>query len=168
MPEDRYKASINKVKKEMPDVSDVDVQPTGFFGRLLSGGGDASGTRAVASPWTGNVSYNPGAMSKLSPDEMDNVFTHELTHSRQIRNTPYLGRAANVFKSMLPGFLGGDESYTQRPREMEAYQAERDRTARLGLRNMPDPVSGAKDIELLPTPDISKRQAMFNRLRGIR
>lgn len=157
-----YSKSITKVKKEMPDVADVDVQPAGFLGSLFN----RSGVRASASPWTGNVTYNPNEMGRLSPDEQENVFAHELTHSRQIRNTPYLQRFMNVGRSLLPGFLGGDEEYTQRPREMEAYQAERDRTSRLGLRNIPDPVSGARDIELLPNPDMSKRLAMFNRLRG--
>jgi hypothetical protein len=161
-----YSANIKKIKQEMPDVSDVDVQPAGPIARFFS----KAGSRATANPFTGNVTYYPQQMEAegLSPEAINNVFTHELTHSRQIQNTPLLQRFANVGRSLLPGFLGGDESYYERPREMEAYQAERDRTARLGLRNIPDPMTGARDIELPSPVNLSKRQAMFDRLRGTR
>ena len=158
-----YTKAIRKVKQENPDVADVSIEPSGFLSKFLSSGANAS-----ASPWTGNITYNPNMMNRMSPDEAENIFTHELTHSRQIKNTPYLQRFLNVGKSLLPGFAGGEEEYYQRPRELEAFQAEKDRTARMNLRNIPDPMTGRKDIELYKMPDISKRQAMFNRLRGVR
>lgn len=151
-----YIKATKKVRQEMPDVSNVPIEPAGFFGRLF--GGNAS---ATASPWTGNVSYNPEVMNRLSQDRAENVFAHELTHSRKIRNTPYLQRLMNVGRSMIPGM---EESYYNRPREMEAYQAERDRSTRLGLPNMPDPITGRRDIEL-PRALSPRRKVinMFNR-----
>lgn len=137
----------------MPDVSNVSIEPAGFFGKLL--GGQAI---ATTSPWTGNVTYNPDIMSKLRPEEVENTLTHELTHSRQILGTPAWQRPINVIKSLLPGF---DEPYYQRPREMEAWQAERDRSMRLGLRDMTDPQTGGQDIELPPPSRRRKTLAMF-------
>lgn len=150
-------AAIKKVRGEQPDQADTSIEPAGFFGRLLGGKADAS-----ASPWTGAVTYNEPNMDKLSQPQAENVIAHELTHSRQIQNTPYLGRLANVVKSMIPGL---DESYYQRPREMEAYQTERDRNMRLG-QNLPDPASGATDIQLPPPSSRRKMMAMFTNDRG--
>lgn len=161
-----YLKAIKKVKQEMPDQSQTSVEPSGFLGKFLSRGANAS-----TNPFTGNVSYNPEVMQKMSPDEMENTFAHELTHSRQIQAKPWMQRFTDVGRSMLPGFLGGgDEEYYQRPREMEAYQAEKNRTSRLNLRGMQDPMTGARDINL-PADNpmqISKRKAMFDRLRGVR
>lgn len=150
-----YLKSIQKVREEQPDVSGVSIEPSGFFGKLF--GGRAT---ATASPWSGDISYNPDNMSGMSPDQIENILTHELTHSRQIQNTPYLSRFTNVLKSMIPGM---DESYYNRPREMEAYQSERDRSSRLGLPNMADPVTGRKDIELPPISKRIKTMSMFDR-----
>jgi len=161
-----YNKVIKKVKQEMPDQAATSVEPSGFLGKFLSRGANAS-----TSPWTGNVSFNPEMMDKMSPDEMENTFTHELTHSRQIQEKPWMNRFLDVGKSMLPGFLGGgDESYYQRPRELEAFQAEKDRTLSHNIRNMPDPMNARRDIELPreDTMQISKRKAMFDRLKGIR
>jgi len=161
-----YIKAIKKVKKEMPDQAATGVEPSGFLGKFLSRGANAS-----TNPFTGNVSYNPDMMQRMSPDETENTFAHELTHSRQIQAKPYLNRFTDVMKSMVPRFMGGgDEEYYQRPREMEAFQAERDRTSRMGLRGMPDPTTGARDINLSSENPmiISKRKAMFDRLKGIR
>lgn len=145
-------ASIQKIKEENPDQASTPVQPAGFFGKLLAGNAEAT-----TSPWTGAVSYNQEKMNNLSAPEQENILTHELVHSRQIQQTPYINRLANFAKSMIPGM---DESYYNRPREMEAYQAERDRNMRLG-QQMPDPISGAKDIELPPVSPRRKIMAMF-------
>lgn len=161
-----YNKVIKKVKQEMPDQAATSVEPSGFLGRFLSRGANAS-----TNPFTGSVSFNPDMMDKMSPDEMENTFTHELTHSRQVQDTPFLSRFGNVAKSMLPGFLGGgDEEYYQRPRELEAFQAEKNRTLSHNLRDMPDPMNARRDINL-PSESpmaISKRKAMFDRLRGVR
>ena len=161
-----YLKAIKKVKQEMPDQAATSVEPSGFLGRFMSRGANAS-----TNPFTGSVNYNPDVMQRLSPDEMENTFAHELTHSRQIQAKPWLQRFTDVGKSMLPGFLGGgEEEYYQRPREMEAFQAERDRTASHNLRGMPSPTTGQNDIDL-PSENpmvISKRKAMFDRLKGIR
>lgn len=145
-----YSLPIKKVRQEMPDQAETPIEPAGPIGRFF--GGNAI---ATASPWTGSVSYNPEAMSKLSPPEIENTLAHELTHSRQIQNTPYWQRPLNVIRSMIPGM---DESYYQRPREMEAYQTERDRNLRLG-QSLPDPVTGGQDIQL---PPVSRRRSVLD------
>ena len=161
-----YLKAIQKVKKEMPDQAQTSIEPSGFLGKFMSRGANAS-----TNPFTGNVNYNPEAMQFDSPEENENTFAHELTHSRQIQAKPYLTRFTDVAKSMLPGFLGGgEEDYYHRPRELEAFQAEKDRTSRMGLRGMPDPMTNRGDIEL-PKDNlmqISKRKAMFDRLKGYR
>lgn len=146
--------SIAKIRKEMPDQANTPIEPQGFFGRMFTN----PQARATASPWTGNVSYNPEAMSQLTPDQADNVFTHELTHSRQVQQMPYLQRLMGVGRAMIPGM---EENYWQRPRELEAYQAEKDRSTRLGLPNMEDPISGARDIELPAPSQRRKVMSMF-------
>jgi len=150
-----YIKSIQRVRQEQPDQARTPIEPTGWLGKLF--GGKAT---ATASPWSGDISYNSDNMNNLSQDQSDNIFTHELTHSRQIQNTPYLERFTNALKSIIPGM---DEDYHNRPREMEAYQAERDRSSRLALPNMADPVTGRRDIELPPISRRNKVMSMFDR-----
>jgi hypothetical protein len=152
-----YKAAIKKVREEQPDVAQIPIEPAGFLGRILGGRNEA-----VTNPFTGSVSYNPANMEKLSPEQTENIFAHELTHSRQVQNTPYFSRLTNVMRSMIPG---QDESYYQRPREMEAFQTERDRNLRYGY-SQPDPITQARDIELPPVSPRRKMMAMFTNDRN--
>lgn len=161
-----YQKSIKKIQKENPDVANVKVKPGNWFDRMMTG----SSVRATASPWTGNVTYFPERMQKegMSDDQIDNTFHHELQHSRQTLGMNPMQRLMSVGRSML-----GQEPYGERPRELEAFQAERDRSARLGLR-VPSPYTGARDIQLpaeRPMPPISKRRqvmGMFTNDRPMR
>jgi hypothetical protein len=131
--------SIKKIRGENPDLANTSIEPVGWLGRMLMGSAEA-----ITNPWTGNVSYDPNKMQQLSPNENENILTHELTHARQVGNTPYLQRLMGVGRSML----GMDDSYYDRPRELEAFQSERNRTLSQKLPDMKDPVTGRGDIQL--------------------
>jgi hypothetical protein len=156
-----YEKSIKKVRAENPDVADVAVKPGNWFDRMMT----AKGVRATASPWTGNVTYFPERMASEGMDEnqIENTLTHELTHSRQTRAMNPLQRLFAVGRSIL----GGEEEYGQRPRELEAFQAEKDRSRRLGLR-VPSPYTGARDIQLPPMSARRKALDTFAQERKIR
>lgn len=158
-----YPKSIKKVKAENPDVANVAVKPGNWLDRMMTG----KNVRATASPWTGNVTYFPERMARegMNDDQIENALTHELTHSRQTRAMNPFQRIFSVGRSML-----GEEPYAQRPRELEAFQSEKDRSKRLGL-SLPDPYTGAKDI---PLPPMSKRRALIDnfareqQIRGVK
>lgn len=126
----------------MPDVKKVKVSPreSSFLTRFMM----PRGATAVTNPFTGNITYNPEVMAGYTPDELEQVIAHELTHVRQTQNTPWWKTAGEIFSMPF------EEEYYKRPREMEAYQAERDRATRLKLPNMVDPVHGTRDIYLRP------------------
>lgn len=134
--------AYSKVSGEMPNVKKVKVSPRGssFLTRFMM----PRGATAVTNPFTGNITYNPEVMAGYTPDELEQVMAHELKHVEQTQNTPWWKTAAEIFNMPF------EEEYYKRPREMEAYQHERDRATRLKLPNMIDPVHGTRDIYLRP------------------
>lgn len=159
-----YPKAIKKIQQENPDVADATFYEAGPIARLFAN----RNARAIANPFTGNVTYFPDRMQQMSDPEAENVFAHELQHARQIRQQPMLRRIFNTFASP---FI--DEEYGMRSRELEAFQAERDRSRRLGY-NLPDPYTGARDINLPPQmPPLSQRRqnidrfAQEKRIRGL-
>jgi hypothetical protein len=162
-----------KVSAEMPDVKKVSVTPSSssFYTSLLV----PKGALAVTNPFTGNISYNPDSFEGQSQDEIENTIAHELTHVRQSQNTPWYGHLADVANQLVQntkGMLGMTredqvpegipassplhDPYYWRPREMEAFQTEKDRAARMHQSNFVDPMLGTRDINL-PAP-IPKKQ----------
>jgi len=154
-----YKKSIQKIKQENPDVADASFSEAGPIARFFAN----KSARAIANPFTGNVTYFPDRMASMPEEEAENVFHHELQHTRQIRGMNPLQRLMMVGKSML-----GEEEYSQRPRELEAFQAEKDRSRRLGLNSMPDPYTGATDIQLPAMSPRRKVLSNFDQERKIR
>jgi len=146
-----FEESLGNVRSEMPDVSNVPVQPYGFLGKAFM-----SGSQAFTNPLTGSVYYNPERIQQGNPNDTENMLTHELTHSRQVLGQPFSQRLMGVARSLLPA---GD-SYQERPNEMAAFQAERDRTLSHHL-DMPDPMTMRTDITL----PVSKRRAILDRNR---
>jgi hypothetical protein len=153
-----YEKSKKRIKEENPDVN-VDISEAGPIAKFFS----PKGQRATANPWTGNITYYPERMGNLSQDEADNILTHEMTHVRQFRGMSPLQKLLAVGRSAL----GMEESYAERPRELEAFQSEKDRSRRLGL-NLPDPYTGAKDIQLPPMSPRRKALDTFAQERRIR
>lgn len=144
-----YGAAIKKVREEQPDMQDTPIEPAGFFGRMLR-----PDAQAITNPFTGSVSYNPDNMGNMGQDELENTFTHELAHTRQVQQQPYLSRFTGMLRSMMPV----SEQYHERPNEMEAFQAERNRSLSHHL-DLPDPVTLNRDIQL---PSVSKRRAIIS------
>lgn len=156
-----------KVSKEMPDVKPVTVRPrqSSFLTNLFM----PKGAYAVTNPFTGNITYNPDMFEGQTQDDIEQTLAHELTHTRQMQNTPWYGHLAEVGDQMLQNvksMWGGNEDrvpegissssplnnpYYWRPREMEAFQAEKDRAARMKIPYYVDPILGTRDINL-PAP----------------
>ena len=168
--DDSMQQAYQKVSGEMPGVKKVSVSPSG--GSILSKMFMPRGAYAVTNPFTGNITYNPDVMAGLSRDEMENVLAHEMTHVKQTQNTPWWKTAMEIPASLF----GIDEKvpegadsthndpYYWRPREMEAFQAERDRAERLKLPYFRDPISGMGDIDLRapvsPSSEMLKKRGM--------
>lgn len=141
--DDFMTGAIKKVRGENPNMAGTSIEPAGWLGNQILSGLGASG---VTNPMTGSIIYDPAAYQQMSPDLRENSLTHELAHAKQIQDMSYWNRLSNLFSS----FLTPPEPYNERPNEMGAFQAERDRSLSRGL-NLPDPVTGRTDIQL-PSP----------------
>jgi len=162
--------AYQKVSKEMPDVKPVTVSPRGasFMTSMFM----PKGAYAVTNPFTGNITYNPDTMADQSQQDMEQTIAHELTHTRQSQGGGILGHLRDVGDQMVQnvkGIWGGNEDkvpagispnspyhdpYYWRPREMAAFQAERDRALNQHF-SAPDPIDQSRDI-MLPGPPIKR------------
>jgi len=144
--------ALQKVLGEMPDVKRVSATPRGssFMSKMFM----PRGANAVTNPFTGNITYNPEMMQDMNSDELEQTMAHELSHVRQTQNIPWWKIASEILapdEKVPPGqTYPKDDPYYWRPREMEAFQFERDRANRLKLPNQVDPVLGTRDIPLRP------------------
>jgi len=122
---------IRIAKQEMPNMAPV--QPYGFFSRLVSPNANAYVTGGS------NIYLNARGNEGQSPQDIADTLTHEQTHINQkAGSSPFMNFINSVFR-------GPQEAYHQRPEEMAAYQAEKDRRARMGREQsyVPDFTSGA-------------------------
>jgi len=149
--------AYSKVSQEMPNVKKVKVSPreSSFLSRFMM----PRGATAVTNPFTGNITYNREPMQGYTPDELEQVMAHELKHVEQTQNTPWWKTASEIFQMPF------EEEYYKRPREMEAYQHERDRATRKKTSNYVDPVHGTRDIMLRPEigPSSNVQKKMLGR-----
>ncbi len=118
--EDNVAASAQRLRSEMPnEVDQADIAPMSWLDRLMS----PSGAQAITTPFSGKVRYNPTNLEGQNPHDLDQMLAHELTHVNQAHredNRPFMTRALEGLGSMtLP--------YEDRPAEIEAFQAERNR-----------------------------------------
>lgn len=152
--------ALAKVQGEMPDVKKISVTPS--TSSMLPGIFMPRGADAVTNPFSGNVTYNPDMMQGQSPHDMEQILTHEMTHVGQTQNTPWYSILGDMFKpdvKVPQGITPGstlDNPYYWRPREMEAYQAERNRASKYKTPDFVDPVLGTRDI-MLPSPRRNKK-----------
>lgn len=130
--------AIAKVRGEMPDVSNVSVNPSSS--NMLARFFMPKQSIATTNPFTGNVTYNPDQLTGMSQGEIENTIAHELTHSRQAAAEPFYKVLMNALNPMRP-------DYYDRPEELVAFQAEKDRTLAKHL-SVPDPITGNRDIPL--------------------
>ena len=114
---------IDIARKEMPGMAPV--QPYGFFSRLLS-----SGNNAYAGLGGDRIYMNTQSMAGHTPEEVADTLTHEQTHINQQAQRGY-GPTGEFLRNLLQG-NPIPLPYGQRPDEMEAFQAERQRQARMG------------------------------------
>lgn len=145
----RLDRAYGEAQRQMPGLKPVKVG---------LGGGMPSRHEAETSMFSGNVTFNQDRLDDLSDPELAETMTHELTHARQAQNTPILQKFYNrVFGSgpdeEVPAEAKGgslDDPYYWRPRELEAFQAERERMGKSGRSLQRDPMSGHYDIFLPP------------------
>lgn len=146
--------AYSKVSKEMPGVKKISVTPSNstMMGRIFT----ARGANAVSNPFTGNMTYNPDMINGMGYNQFDKeqILAHEMTHTAQTQNTPWYKTLGEIFSrdEKVPAGIKDtsvlNNPYYWRPRELEAYQAERDRATRLHQPNYVDPIYGTRDIPL--------------------
>lgn len=113
-------------RKENPNLAPV--EPYGFFSRFLQ-------PKAMGYVSPGNTIYvNPNQVGQ-SPQDWADTLAHEQTHVNQQQSQGY-GPTMQLLRSMLsPTRL----PYGQRPDEIEAFQVEKERRARMGRPQSPIP-----------------------------
>lgn len=129
--DDAMKRVLDKVQAEMPNVKNKGMTSNQNLPMNIA---------ARTSNLTGNIDYNPFVLQTMSPDERENTITHEMTHVGQRQEHPIM----SLIRQILP-----QPEYQQRDDEMQAFQAERNRSLAKRL-SVPDPQSGATDIQLPP------------------
>lgn len=150
--DDAMQRALKKVQGENPGTKQVTVSPSTAspITRMMM----PRGAMAVTNPFTGNITYNPEAMEGQSPTDMEQTLAHELTHVRQTQNQPWWKTAASLFApdEKVPAGISPNSplnsSYQWRPREMEAFQTERDRASAQKIPDYADPVTGSRDLQL--------------------
>ena len=100
-----------------PEAKTTTAKPLGQFGKFAW-----PGALALANPFTGHIKYDEENMRHLPPGEIADTMAHELTHTRQIRNTPW-------YKRPFAYTTQTGTEYRQRPWEKEAYATEGRRKA---------------------------------------
>jgi hypothetical protein len=107
---------VRIAQKENPNLAPV--KPYGFFSKLLQ----SPQAQGYTSPW-GGIYLNPQSMQGLSPQDVADTITHEQTH---------VGQIVSPTRELLNKFLPPSEPYYRRPEELAAFQAEKERRARMG------------------------------------
>ena len=131
--------AYSKVAKRYPDIKPVSVKPQGFIDKMLMN----PQATAIADPFTGNITYNPGYMQNY-PDTREATIAHELAHSRQAQNTPWYKTVMDILgpKATPPPEYADANPYYWQPHEMEAFQQQREYGGQF------DPITGKGDIQL--------------------
>lgn len=106
-------------QKENPNLAPI--QMYGPISRTLM-----SGAQGYTSP-AGTIYLNPDQLQGFSPQDIADTIIHENTHATQMQN-----RGGNPLMEFFREMRGASEPYGQRPDEMEAFQAEKDRRAKMG------------------------------------
>jgi hypothetical protein len=157
--DEQAQAALKKVLGENPDIKPVTISPSG--GGILQRLFAPKSSLATTNPFTGNITYDPSQMVGLTQGEVENTVAHELNHSKHFQNMPWYSKIGSVINQTLfddkPPAQGLSKNspinsnYFWRPEEMEAFQAERDRTAKNRLTDVyTDPMLGTRDIPLFP------------------
>lgn len=138
---------VDIARKENPDLGEVKTY--GPISRFL-----LNQAQAYVSPGK-SIYLNPDQLAGMSPEDVADTLTHEQTHVKQMRE-----RSPGFFgpiREMYHEAMGSKEPYYQRPDELAAFQAEKDRRARMGRTQTASPsfLTGAYNVptdKYLPTP----------------
>lgn len=110
---------INIARKENPNLAQV--QPYGMISRMMQ-------PNAMGYTSPGRTIYlNPTTMEGQSPQDVADTLLHEQTHVNQMNN-----RGFGPTREFLNEAFSSGEPYHRRPDEIEAYQSEMQRRARMG------------------------------------
>jgi|SRR5215467_3173435 len=143
-------SALTRALNKMPGVQRPILMPSSdnILTRSIPGDFEARTGR-----YTGHILYNPDAVAGKSPQEMDDLMTHELTHTRQAQTTPWWRQLMNTYSNRPPAGLPANSpinnAYSWNPQEMEAFQNERNQNVLTP--GYSDPQTGARDIPL-PRP----------------
>lgn len=107
------------LSKEEPDFDPSSVRKAGMIRRMLHPGAQAE------AGLMGGIYVNPANTEGLDPQDMADTLLHEQTHVRQ-------GKGRGLMKELYQRMMQNQGWYGQRPDELEAFQAERDRRAKMG------------------------------------
>jgi hypothetical protein len=158
---DMMQKSYNKVMDEMKNEGKVIRKPPSLRPADVDWFTKNSPNIMATNNPSSGIQYNPSKFNINNPIEIDQTMRHELEHQYQFQEEPWYQPAIDMFNHITgndPQAPSGLSEVTSDPifwqrREPQAYQAERDRATKLGL-SYPDPVTGAKDIQL---PNSRKR-----------
>lgn len=154
--------AYQKVAGEMPGVKPITISPSSAS--LATKIFTPRGANAVSNPFTGNMTYNPNMINEMGYNDFDKeqIIAHEMTHTAQTQDMPWYKKLGDIWSQQMGETLHNtvpkeipqnsvlNNPYYWRPHEQEAYQAERDRAARLHTPNYVDPILGTRDIPLYP------------------
>jgi hypothetical protein len=110
---------IDIAKKENPNLGDV--KSYGPISRMFM-----SNAQGYTSP-ARTIYLNPEQMAGQNPQDVADTIIHEQTHVNQMKS-----RGSNPIMELLRESYGAGQPYQQRPDEMEAFQTEKDRRAKMG------------------------------------
>lgn len=122
---------IEIARKENPNLAPV--EPYGFFSRLVPGMKEAMG---YVSP--GSTIYLNPEQKGQSPQDWADTLTHEQEHVNQKKQAG-VGPTMQLINQMLGRTSGQGLHYGQKPDEMGAFQAEKERRSRMNRWQSPVP-----------------------------
>jgi hypothetical protein len=135
---------INIARKENPNLAPV--QPYGMISRIMQ-------PNAMGYTSPGRTIYlNPRTMEGQNPQDVADTLLHEQTHVNQMNQ-----RGFGPTREFLHEAFSGNEPYHRRPDEIEAYQSEVQRRARMG--RMPTAVPSFETGEMITPGDIYLRSS---------
>jgi len=109
---------IDIAKRENPNLANV--QPYGPISRLL-----LNKAQGYTSPMQ-TIYLNPTQLEGMNPQDVADTVLHEQTHVNQMK-----ARGSNPLMELYSEMKGSNLPYGQRPDEMAAFQAEKERRARM-------------------------------------
>ena len=135
---------IRIARSENPNLAPV--QPYGLLSRFMQ-----PQAMGYTSPGR-NIYLNPKLMEGQTPQDVADILTHEQEHVKQMQERGY-GPLREFFHEMVPS----GEPYHRRPDEMNAFNAEIQRRAKMGRAQTATPsfstgeMQTADDIKLFPS-----------------